>query len=474
MRKIFNKKTGKKLYSTLIKNYVFFSLTIVLIVIIAFIFLGVFMERSVQDGELPNIRATDIVQADYKKIDISDIILLGGWLEILDTDRNVVYIKGTPREYNSSYSEKEFFQLLSTIDQDYEYFTSSTYFIGEDGKEYIALIKIPGDKIGIQMNFKNVPYAVNKIFIKSALYTLGIFLILFILNVALYSRWMTKKITKPLSYIIEGLKKMSQKKYNTRLNFEAESEFANIRDAFNYMVSELERIEVEKNQIEEKKKNMLVDISHDLKTPITTIQGYSKAISEGMVEDDEKKQLYLNTIYNKSIKVTNLIDMLFEYVKLDTMEYKLNITNQDLTEFIRETIAGYYEEIEEKGFELNIDMPEERLFYSFDSRQIERVLSNLISNSIKYNPKGTTLFIKLIYNEDNIEIQVADNGVGIPETLRNNIFDPFVRGDQARSSSGGSGLGLAISKRIIEKHNGQLILDDDTSLTKFIIRLPKY
>lgn len=440
--------------------------------IITGVFIGIVMEKGVEMDDLPQFRAVDIVRPDYKNIDVKDIELLDGWIEILDTNKNVVYRKGSPKEFISYYSEKEFHDILNSFSDDYKYFTTSTYFIGEDGEEYICLVKIPEEKINIQIGFNNAPYEINKVFFKVIIMALLLFLVLFIINVSLYSRWMTNKITKPLNRIIQGLEKMSIKKYDTRLDFEAESEFADIRDAFNYMVSELQRIETEKNEIEEKKKNMLVDISHDLKTPITTIQGYSKAIVEGMVEDDNKRDTYLDTIYQKSVKVTNLIDLLFEYVKLDTIDYRLKITSMSLNEFIREVVAGYYEEIEERGFELDLDISQEKIMYDFDSRQIERVLSNLISNTLKYNPNGTTIFISLRKTIDRIEIKIADNGVGIPRELRKVIFEPFVMGDESRGSSGGSGLGLAISKKIIEKHDGELVLEENNGLISFIIRLP--
>ena len=237
---------------------------------------------------------------------------------------------------------------------------------------------------------------------------------------------------------------------------------------------ELERKNREMTRLEESKKQMLADISHDLKTPITTIQGYSKALYEGVVTEEEQMKKYLTYIYDKSIRVTSLIDELFMFSKLDSPDVPIQKEMKDICEFYRGVIAEHFDLFEEKEMELDIDIPDRKLMYPFDSKLLNRAISNLLQNTNKYNPVRTEIFLKLLQNEDNIFIEIGDNGVGIREEIAQTLFDPFVRGDKSRMNDGGSGLGLAITKKIVELHNGTIYVDTTPKQgkTNFIIELP--
>ncbi|QHI73002.1 sensor histidine kinase [Aminipila terrae] len=215
--------------------------------------------------------------------------------------------------------------------------------------------------------------------------------------------------------------------------------------------------------MEEQRQKMLADISHDLKTPITTIQGYAKALADGMIAEEEQKK-YLNKIYNKSIELTDLINTFYEYSKLEHPDFSFCFESIEIYEFLREYLAERYEEISDKGFELELDIPEDHAFCNVDKFQLKRAFDNIVNNSIKHNPKGTRLFINVTMDEQQslnkfVRIVIADNGVGIPQELTASIFDPFVVGDDSRTSKQGSGLGLSISRKIIEGHGGNIALE---------------
>jgi signal transduction histidine kinase len=237
---------------------------------------------------------------------------------------------------------------------------------------------------------------------------------------------------------------------------------------------ELEQKNREKTSLEESKKQMLADISHDLKTPITTIQGYSKVLYEGLVKDEEQTKKYLRYIYEKSIRVTSLIDELFMFSKLDSPDVPIQKEKKDICEFYRGVIAEHYDIFEEKDMELDIDIPDEKIMYAFDLKLLNRALSNLLQNTNKYNPEETKVFLTLTKNEKNIVIEVGDDGIGIREDIARTLFEPFVRGDKSRMNDEGSGLGLAITKKIIELHNGNIRVDTTPIQGKinFIIELP--
>ncbi|MEH7238572.1 sensor histidine kinase [Bacillus sp. JJ1562] len=237
---------------------------------------------------------------------------------------------------------------------------------------------------------------------------------------------------------------------------------------------ELEFKNREMTRLEESKKQMLADISHDLKTPITTIQGYSRALYEGLVTDEEQTKKYLKYIHNKSIRVTSLIDELFMFSKLDSPDVPIQKENIDICEFYRGVIAEHFDLFEEKEMELDIDIPDTKMMFPLDQKLLNRAISNLLQNTNKYNPNGTEIYLKLTKLKDKIVIEVGDNGVGIREEIAQTLFDPFVRGDKSRVNDGGSGLGLAITKKIVELHNGTIHVDTapKRGKTNFIIELP--
>lgn len=222
----------------------------------------------------------------------------------------------------------------------------------------------------------------------------------------------------------------------------------------------LELLEEEKEQKKayDKARNlMLSDITHDIKTPITTICGYAKALTDGVVTLDEtKKQEYLQAIYAKSMRMSELITMLFDYVKMDSEGFTLHMEQGDLGELLRENIALLYTDFEEKDMELELEIPEHPFPIEMDKQQLARVITNILTNAIKYNPAGTKVYVGL---EENYHITIADNGTQIDDELAAHIFEPFSRGDRSRSTKGGSGLGLSIANKIIQMHGGSLKLN---------------
>ena len=228
------------------------------------------------------------------------------------------------------------------------------------------------------------------------------------------------------------------------------------------ILDEVARLEEEKMAFQkeyEKKRNlMLSDIAHDLRTPITTIAGYAKALNDGMVTGEDKKREYLEAIENKSDRMNNLINLLYEYVKLDSDRFALKKEQVDLAELLRENAALLYPDVEEKGMEFVVDIPEQPCMVEMDPLQVSRVVTNLINNSIRHNEPGTTItleFKDVFYNR---EIIISDDGEPIEESVVEHIFEPFAVGDASRRTKGGSGLGLSIARRIVEMHGWSIDL----------------
>ena len=247
--------------------------------------------------------------------------------------------------------------------------------------------------------------------------------------------------------------------------------------AFSRMVAlhirQIETLEQQQREEYDRRRNLLLsDVAHDLKTPMTTVAGYARALLE---EQDAPVREYLEAIYGKSMQMSGLISLLFEYVKLDSEGYQLKKSQENLWELLRECVASLYLDFEEKDMEISADIPEEPLWFPADKLQFQRVISNLLNNAIRHNPRGTRVLVKAAAEEETILIRISDSGAEISEEIAEYIFDPFVSGDESRRSKGGSGLGLCIAHKIIAMHQGSLTLEQNHSqgeTKSFVIRLP--
>lgn len=259
--------------------------------------------------------------------------------------------------------------------------------------------------------------------------------------------------------------------------------------AFGQTVSaQIKRLEEQERQRKEeydRRRNLLLsDVAHDLKTPMTTVAGYAKilideggltpSLEEGNRISKEKQQEYLETIYNKSMQMSGLLNLLFEYVKMESEGFRLNKTKTDLFELLRVCVAGMYMDFEERGLEMIPDIPEQEIIVELDAVQFKRVINNLLSNALRHNPKGTKVWVTAQAEDENIVIRVCDSGAVIPPETAQYIFEPFVLGDESRNSKGGSGLGLSIARKVVDMHGGSLTLEQGEweGYTKaFVIRL---
>ncbi|RKI42595.1 sensor histidine kinase [bacterium D16-51] len=218
-------------------------------------------------------------------------------------------------------------------------------------------------------------------------------------------------------------------------------------------------------EYERRRSLMLSDIAHDLKTPITTINGYAQALRDEVVTGDDKKKQYLNAICNKSQRMDDLISLLFEYVKIDSEGFSLHMEQADIVEVLRENVALFYADFERKGIEVELDIPEQCIWWEIDKIQFSRAVANLLNNELRHVEKGEMVVIRLRWDEDRerISILFGDTGEQIPDEIAKHIFEPFVMGDASRSTKGGSGLGLSISSKIVKMHGGRLYLDRNST-----------
>lgn len=385
------------------------------------------------------------------------------WFKILDSDLNVFYDSRGNGKDNSKYTEKELGYLTQDYPRDYT-LTKYTY-INNEGKNRTVVIK--EKNIDYNSFYKKIDKLMN--------FSLLAFLAACVICIVVFGILLKKKVQAPLYKLNGAMHLLSEGKNNEPLTYSGPKEFVDICNSFNVMVNKLESSELERNKLIKDKHSMLADISHDLKTPITTIQGYAKALADGVISEDEYKK-YFNIIYSKSKKLTDLINIFYEYSKLEHPDFKLVFETVDLSEYLRAYVASKYEEILDNGFNIEVNIPEKLLEFKLDKVQFQRVLDNILGNIIKHNPSGTEIYVELKECKGKYKIIIADNGVGIPKEIRDNIFSAFIVGDESRNTKQGSGLGLAITKTIVDMHGGSIRLkpqSDNKYVTVFEINLIK-
>ena len=472
MKHPWKSRDNRPLQTSLTIDFLLFNCMLLMLVLGVYLFIQkdithVILDRLIPDPNL-SVEAGDYSAELGEGPQSTRLLQSGGWLELLDSRKQVIRVIGDKLEQTLAYDEDSLYLGLENRSEQSYYYSIAK--IEGDAQASWLLLKIPRNVIKVSINNEMlVSYLNHSVFFYVFVVSGLILMLIFV-----YSYWVTRRIKKPLRVLNLGMKRMMEGHYNTRIALYAETEFLRIGQSFNYMADVIEKTTEEKRLAEKSKQRLMVDLSHDLKTPITSIQGYAQALVEGRVTDPERQTKYLNYIYSKSVQVTKLIQHMLELLKLDSPDFILRVQRLELGDQLREIIADTYGEIEQKEFQLQLQVPEEEVYAHFDPELFASIINNLISNALAYNPVGTRIRVTVIPEGADIRIEIADNGVGIPQELWSTIFDPFVRGDEARTASGGTGLGLSIAKKNVEKMGGSLVLESrEEEPTVFIIRIPR-
>ena len=374
------------------------------------------------------------------------------WFKVLDKNLNVI-LESDNAPAKKNYTEKEIIYMRGYYNNGL--FIEKYQYINNDGIKRTAIIK--SRELYTNSFFKKMNILTKIDFV--------VFGIAYIILVVIFVFVLRSKFYEPLEKLNKAMELLTEGKRKKPVDYSGPREFVDICDRFNIMVSKLEDSENQRKKLMNDKERMMADISHDLKTPITSIQGYAKALSDGIIADEDKDK-YIKIIYEKSKKLTELINIFHEYSKLEHPDFNLIFEKVDLSEYLRAYIALKYEDIVESGFNIEVDIPEEEMEIKIDKVQLQRVFDNILGNSIKHNEKGTNIYVSLKEKNDIYEIIIADDGKGISKDIANNIFEAFTVGDESRNSKQGSGLGLAIAKTIVDLHGGTIELQPE-SLKKF-------
>ncbi|TCL36917.1 signal transduction histidine kinase [Anaerospora hongkongensis] len=286
-----------------------------------------------------------------------------------------------------------------------------------------------------------------------------------------------KRIFKPMEKIKHGLDEVATGNYNVKVEYCQPNDLELLIYAFNDMTEKLYEGEKLQSAYEENRKALIANISHDLKTPVTAIQGYIEALLEGNVADESKTK-YFKTIYNNATYLNKLIDDLFLFSKLDMQKLGLQYERVSIGKFMGDLMEEFQFNFSEENIQLHyLDTLSEDVAVKLDGKRMQQAFTNILTNAVQHGPEsGLVLHVRLYRQENLIGIDIQDNGPGIPEDKLAYIFDRFYRIETERPKNiAGTGLGLAIAKELVEAHGGTIrAVSPGCQGTCFTILLPVY
>lgn len=293
--------------------------------------------------------------------------------------------------------------------------------------------------------------------------TLLCVLVILIGSMFIMRKYVYKEIIKPISELNVAMKKIAEGNLDYRMDAKYGSEMGEVFKNYEDMRLRLKESTTEMMENEEHNRELVSNISHDLKTPITSIKGYVEGIMDGVADTPEKMDRYIKTIYNKANDMDRLINELTIYSKIDNNRILYNFQRINISDYFSDCVEEVGLDLESKNIKLNFDnlVPDDTIVIA-DPEQMKRVINNIIGNSVKYMDKDPSkgqgmIEIRLLDDVDSIRIEIEDNGRGIAAKDLGRIFERFYRTDSSRNSSrGGSGIGLSIVKKIIEDHGGYI------------------
>ncbi len=285
------------------------------------------------------------------------------------------------------------------------------------------------------------------------------YVLILIFTSIVLTQWIKKGVFVPINQLNVAMQNIAKGNFEYRLTSDEKSEIGELYRNYEDMRLRLKESTDEKIEHEKQNRELISNISHDLKTPITAIKGYVEGIMDGVADTPEKMDKYIKTVYNKANDMDRLINELTIYSGIDNNRIPYNFHRINVSDYFGDCVEEVGLDLESKNIELNYDnlvSPETQIIA--DPEQLKRVINNIIGNSVKYMDKEHGIIdIRILDEVDSIRVEIEDNGKGIAAKDLPNIFERFFRTDASRNSSkGGSGIGLSIVKKIVEDHGGYI------------------
>ena len=283
-----------------------------------------------------------------------------------------------------------------------------------------------------------------------------------------------RKMARDIETIAHAVKQISEGDLSTRLELEGEGELTDIAENLNRMEEDIQELINKERNSEQSKTDLITNVAHDLRTPLTSILGYLELLRKNQKLSPEMQQKYLDIAYNKSVRLQKLIEELFGFTKLSYGKINMNVTKVDIVELLAQLLEESYPNFQKNGLSYDFVSNRKSQIIEADGDLLARLFDNLIGNAIKYGKEGKRVRVSLRADREIVTIKIVNYGYVIPENELPLIFDRFYRTDHSRTNAagpGGTGLGLAIVKNITDMHHGTVSVSSDLSGTVFTVRL---
>lgn len=412
--------------------------------------------NNVVNDYLSNDENTDQLQAELTALDK----MINARIEIIDK-------YGFDKGYSGTESFKEQLKgsdidevlsgkTIRKIGNFEEHFTSPVMTVGVPVKT--------SDGVVIGCVFLHSPISEIKSSIKWVLVVIWVSALLAILISAFIIYYFSERILiKPLGTINQTAKSISIGEFDRRVDIKSDDEIGDLAVSFNYMADSLQGLE-------NMRKNFIANVSHELRSPMTSINGFISGIIDGTIPE-EKWLHYLNIVHDEIKRLIRLINDILDLASLESGEFSLHVGTFDINELIRQRVIKFEDKINRKQVNMDVVLVGSKIKVKGDRDRIDQVITNLIDNAIKFVPVGGIIEITSVLKEDRILISVFNNGSGIPEDEIKYIWDRFHKADKARSKGGGTGLGLSIARQIVTQHKQNIWVDSGDDWTKFTFTL---
>ncbi|MDD7693980.1 MAG: HAMP domain-containing sensor histidine kinase [Limosilactobacillus sp.] len=276
-----------------------------------------------------------------------------------------------------------------------------------------------------------------------------------------------------MNHIIGELHYIAQGHLDHRIPFRLKGNEQHVITSVNALVDSAVQSMDDERKIEKSKDELITNVSHDLRTPLTSIIGYLGLIEDKQYQNEEDILKYTHIAYEKAKQMKNLVDDLFEYTKVQQHGAPVNIMRVDLDQLLEQLTASFALEAERRGIEISSKVVPNPLMIEADPEKLGRVFNNLVANAFKYGNGASYIRITAHQEQANVVVKVANDGTPIPKEAQSHLFERFYRAEASRSrATGGTGLGLAIVKSIVDLHHGQVTVTSDENETAFIVTLP--
>lgn len=308
-------------------------------------------------------------------------------------------------------------------------------------------------------------------------FPVGVFII--ILIVLLTNRFLNKKIIKsivaPLYILVDGVHEIRDGNLDYRIEYRGKDEFSSVCEDFNEMARQIQQLMEARRKDDENRRELIAGISHDLRTPLTSIKAYAEGLMKGVASTPQMERDYLQTVSDKAEDLEHIVNQLFLFSKLDIGEFPFAVETVNMGDLLRQYRSNVAGEYEKRGLQVLLDDIAADIMVRVDPVQIRNVFTNILENALKYgDPLQGKIRIGAVLRDGNVDITFQDNGPGVTEERLDKLFNAFYRTDSARRNPGqGSGLGLAISHIIIERLGGAIYAKNAAEGgLKLIITLP--